>query len=111
MRLANFTIWKFSCQEENYKCLASYLAFNDSLMRPKTFFLRKMATVAKRLLLACLFQLKKANLNNMTGSLLHKMNDIVANITMNDDQHYDNSLISVLDQNALSSGSYSWKYS
>ena len=52
-----------------------------------------------------------ANLNNMTGSLLHKMNDIVANITMNDDQHYDNSLISVLDQNALSSGSYSWKYS
>ena len=58
-----------------------------------------------------LFQLKKANLNNMTGSLLHKMNDIVANITMNDDQHYDNSLISVLDQNALSSGSYSWKYS
>ena len=48
------------------------------------------------------FQLKMANLNNMTGSLLHKMDDILDNITMNDDQHHDNSLISVLGQNALS---------
>ena len=30
------------------------------------------------------------------------MDDILANITMNDDQHHDNSLISVLGQNALS---------
>ena len=37
----------------------------------------------------------------MTGSLLHKVNDILDNITMNDDQHHDNSLISVLGQNAL----------
>jgi len=37
----------------------------------------------------------------MVGSLLHKIDDILDNITMNDDQHHDNSLISVLGQNAL----------
>ena len=40
------------------------------------------------------FQARMSNLNNMTGSLLDRMDDSMDKITMNDDQHHDNSLSS-----------------
>ena len=50
--------------------------------------------VAHTKVLTDTFQLKMANLNNMVGSLLDNMYDILDKITMNDDQHHDNSLSS-----------------